>query len=773
MKRLYTLTMLALVAMLPAAAQQLFTTSFETESDFKAWKVFDVNADGSTWQFSADNDPGSRCYYNYNGSNNGNDWLISPAISPTADGNVLIRYHFKGSSYGEAFKVFSGNAQTVEAMTNQLADHPIVHNDEYSNYVILPVKAGVPFYLGFYCYSTADRFRLYLRDVIVESADNLVDLSLTEIVTPCTGWGLTNKEEVSVKIKNTGMETVTTFPVTISVNGKEALSETVSKTLNAGEEFKYIFKGTLDLSTPRALYEVTATVSHPDDIETANNTKTVQVRHRAPATVPYSTGFEPDEDNSAIKTFNLNNDSGDWSVEVGSFWINLARTGYGYLGYNYDKEHAADDWVILEPINVEPGYYVVRFWYSGDDNHNERFAMYWGNEQLPDKMTNKVVEYNPFARGAYEESINIVHFDKAQTVCFGFYAFSDPDENWITIDDFSVERIDDPNSVDICAEKFIAPASAYIPTISYKDVTVSARNVGIVEKSVVANLYIDDIMAATQQVTFAAQQAKDITFKDAIASLAKGKHTLKCELVCDGDTKPENNVLTLEVKALGDPDIFYDFEDGKIPQGFAFHNEGDNSLAPGAIEEFGETGWAVQSFYQEHALLGKNFLGASTFMTSGAADRYCILPRVKVESEDACFVWTSGVMSATFAESYDIKASDSSDPLYIGWYDRLTSIALSQESRFNDGVSLGKYFGKDIYIAIRLTSAKGDAVMFDNLSIFGCSASAGIADVTVDNDSNAPIEYYNINGVRVNNDNLAPGIYIRRQGSKTTKVAIR
>lgn len=167
-----------------------------------------------------------------------------------------------------------------------------------------------------------------------------------------------------------------------------------------------------------------------------------------------------------------------------------------------------------------------------------------------------------------------------------------------------------------------------------------------------------------------------------------------------------------------------------------------------------------------------NYLGASTYMTSGAADRYCILPRVKVESEDACFVWSSGVMNTTYNEIYDIKASDSSDPLYIGWYDRLTSISLSQESRFNDGVSLGKYVGKDIYIAIRLTSAKGDAVMFDNLSLFGCSASAGIADVTVDNDSNAPIEYYNINGVRVNNDNLTPGIYIRRQGSKATKVAI-
>ena len=529
--------MLALVAMLPAAAQQLFTTSFETESDFKAWKVFDVNADGSTWQFSADNDPGSRCYYNYNGSNNGNDWLISPAITPTADGNVIIRYHYKGSSYGESFKVFSGNAQTVEAMTNQLADYPIVHGDEYGNFVILPVKGGEPFHIGFYCYSTADRFRLYLRDVSVEAADKLLDLSLTEIVTPTTGWYLTDKEEVSVKIKNIGMDAVTSFPVTINFNGKEVLTETVTKALNAGEEFKYIFKGTLDLSTPRALYEVTATVSHPDDIEAANNSKTVKVRHRAPATVPYSTGFEPTEDNSGIKTFNLNNDSGDWGVEVGSFWINLARTGYGYLGYNYDKEHAADDWIILEPINIEPGYYVVRFWYSGDDNHNERLGFYWGNEQLPDKMTNKVVEYNPFARGAYEESINIVHFDKAQTVYFGFYAFSDPDENWITIDDFSVERIDDPNSVDICAEKFIAPASAYIPTISYKDVTVSARNVGLVDKTILANLYIDDALAAKQYVSFAAQQNKQITFEGALASLTKGKHTLKCELVCDGDTK--------------------------------------------------------------------------------------------------------------------------------------------------------------------------------------------------------------------------------------------
>ena len=37
----------------------------------------------------------------------------------------------------------------------------------------------------------------------------------------------------------------------------------------------------------------------------------------------------------------------------------------------------------------------------------------------------------------------------------------------------------------------------------------------------------------------------------------------------------------------------------------------------------------------------------------------------------------------------------------------------------------------------------------------------------------APIEYYNLNGVKVNADNLVPGIYITRQGNKTSKVLIK
>ena len=52
------------------------------------------------------------------------------------------------------------------------------------------------------------------------------------------------------------------------------------------------------------------------------------------------------------------------------------------------------------------------------------------------------------------------------------------------------------------------------------------------------------------------------------------------------------------------------------------------------------------------------------------------------------------------------------------------------------------------------------------------SATSGITDITVDN-SNAPVEFYNLQGVRVNAENLTPGIYVRRQGSQVSKVLVK
>lgn len=54
---------------------------------------------------------------------------------------------------------------------------------------------------------------------------------------------------------------------------------------------------------------------------------------------------------------------------------------------------------------------------------------------------------------------------------------------------------------------------------------------------------------------------------------------------------------------------------------------------------------------------------------------------------------------------------------------------------------------------------------------------AGINDLDTDNDTitpvDTPVEYYNLQGQRRNPNNLTPGIYIRRQGTHTTKIIIK
>ena len=48
---------------------------------------------------------------------------------------------------------------------------------------------------------------------------------------------------------------------------------------------------------------------------------------------------------------------------------------------------------------------------------------------------------------------------------------------------------------------------------------------------------------------------------------------------------------------------------------------------------------------------------------------------------------------------------------------------------------------------------------------------SGIGDITSDMGNDAPVEYYNLQGMRV--DNPENGLYIRRQGTTVTKVLVK
>ena len=102
--------------------------------------------------------------------------------------------------------------------------------------------------------------------------------------------------------------------------------------------------------------------------------------------------------------------------------------------------------------------------------------------------------------------------------------------------------------------------------------------------------------------------------------------------------------------------------------------------------------------------------------------------------------------------TYTIGTSDS-------WYKAATKREMPEKSGGHNWTLSSDFDGTKLY-----------TIMFnvDKMEILVSTvAPSGVEDVNVDED--APVEYFNLQGQRVNGE-LTPGIYIRRQGSTVTKV---
>ena len=80
-------------------------------------------------------------------------------------------------------------------------------------------------------------------------------------------------------------------------------------------------------------------------------------------------------------------------------------------------------------------------------------------------------------------------------------------------------------------------------------------------------------------------------------------------------------------------------------------------------------------------------------------------------------------------------------------------------------IASGDYFGGASVVG------KDNSFVVDDVKLVYSGGTSGIDGVEADN--SAPVEYYNLNGVKVNAGQMEPGLYICRQGSKATKVLVK
>ncbi len=107
------------------------------------------------------------------------------------------------------------------------------------------------------------------------------DLELYEFLAPTSGSSLGSEELITVYITNEGTEDLWDAPVNYSINGEAPVYEVITEILFAGGEYEYTFTNTADLSQP-GLYEIIASINHPDDQFLGNNSDTLIVEHYHP-----------------------------------------------------------------------------------------------------------------------------------------------------------------------------------------------------------------------------------------------------------------------------------------------------------------------------------------------------------------------------------------------------------------------------------------------------------------------------------------------------------
>lgn len=715
-----------IAALFPALAaladnSPVYESSLSTEKDFAKWTVVDRNNDNTTWKFNAEK---QAAHYPY-AYNQADDWLISPAIKIDKAGAYMLTFDYMGSSYGEKMDVFYGTQPGVESLGNMVIDLGVMTNgdDFFSAKQLISVNEPSDIYLGFHAKSDGDKFKILMRNVKLVPAEGK-DIAIDAIKTVESGYEM-GMEDITLTVANYGISPVSGLQVSYKVNDNEAVTETISQEIAPGTKIDYTFSQKADF-TKTGTYNISASVVMEGDEIPENNEKSITMRHKGPQTVPYTNSFENNDGIEDIVFFNLNEDTADdkngcWSRHENSFFAVFSRTGDYSMVYWYSKKNPGNDWFILEPIYMEEGYYAVKFWYSSD--HEESFSLHYGDKAVPDAMTTQIVSYKDVNEPLYKESSNIVHIEKAGVYFFGFKSESKPDQNIICIDDFSITKVENINN-DLEVSELKLSANGYVRKEMRKDLSFSVTNKGILSiDDVTISVSIDGAVIYQEVVNMKGEETRDIKIKDGFGNLSEGMHSLLIEASSSAEEENmDNNYLAYDFRMMGSAKIMYDFEEGKLPEGFIIKVADGGKVNEGLSDVFpNNEAWAPVEIV-ENEYYGKWMLASASWLEgANGADRWCILPEVHIGYGDADIVWTANSADSNekFAESYEVLVS--TEGTELSSFEKIVGIenenfALNPSIR---GYSLSEFAGKDINIAFRLVTPDGYFMTIDNIGLYG------------------------------------------------------
>ncbi len=264
-----------------------YTQSFEPTEYFADWSTLDVNADTYGWTMpyagAADAHTGTNSVRLYNGgTNSGNDWLFSRCFSMVAGSTYKIDFWYKVSnaSYPQIIDLKVGNNNTVAAMTTTLTSLISIANTTYQKATVnfTPTSSGT-YYFGWWGHSIPNSYYAFIDDINIAALPPQ-EATLVSIKTPNSACGLSAAEPVTIKIKNTGANTINgNLMAYYKIDNGTAVSQAVTNTILANDTLLVTFTQTANLSVTLTdqTFNLKTWIALPGDPLTYNDTVSKQV----------------------------------------------------------------------------------------------------------------------------------------------------------------------------------------------------------------------------------------------------------------------------------------------------------------------------------------------------------------------------------------------------------------------------------------------------------------------------------------------------------------
>lgn len=246
------------------------------------------------------------------------------------------------------------------------------------------------------------------------------------------------------------------------------------------------------------------------------------------------------------------------------------------------------------------------------------------------------------------------------------------------------------------------------------------------------------------------------------------------------------------IQGKGENARMYTFDEDLLGNAIAVYNIGASRTITTAPENWGQLGLANTNVELQAIENG-------IFASQVRADFFDVTPSIKFISNEGETIWVSNDKKDWPAD----MIKDCNSGLAVNKEGTLLAVAGNSGIRIFD-LSFNEYEEPVLKYraAIDATSESWSTMRFDvanNLhfyargvgySIFAISSekpvvstpgngvikgvSTGVESIAIDADNaEGPVEYYNLNGIRMDGSNLTPGIYIRRQGNKAAKVLVK